>query len=149
MDGGENLNNRFSLGIPENTIIRQIQQMNKIAEESNRLVAKEKMDEVTHRQNVETLLEKIVENTANLNMVVELLNDSNSNQKLMLDLIREALEIGTSSEIAEAETKYKGFMGKVIELSEGIEASEKLLSIGKSIYHTTIAYIKHRIENGE
>ena len=106
----------------------------------------EKRLEVEHRHNVERLLSDIVDNTSSISLMVELLQSSKGIQQEVLAIMQEMLTIGTAESVEEAESRYKKIMRQITDKVEDIETAEKLLTIGKALYHTGIGYLK--INNG-
>ncbi len=81
-----------------------------------------------------TVLKDIEQNTSIISNVVQLIQKDVANSAQNLELIKEALEIATSSSRAEAESKYEKLLGKINTTVTGVQDIQTLSSWAKVIY---------------
>ena len=82
------------------------------------------------------ILESIKENTANLSMLVEMINQSNDKQDDLLEIMTEILAIAKEKEKKEAESKLKMVMNKITNTVDNADAIIKLLNWAMLVYNT-------------
>ena len=82
------------------------------------------------------ILESIKENTANLSMLVEMINQSNDKQDELLEIMTEILAIAKEKEKKEAESKLKMVMNKITNTFDNADAIIKLLNWAMLVYNT-------------
>lgn len=82
------------------------------------------------------ILESIKENTANLSMLVEMINQSNDKQDELLEIMTEILAIAKEKEKKEAESKLKMVMNKITNTVDNADSIIKLLNWAMLVYNT-------------
>lgn len=125
-----------------------IESMNSKIQDHLSQIAEQHFKEENYKNEVLQTLKNIEANTVGLTEIIPLLSSNTSNQEKLLEVLTEALSIGTATTEAEARTKYRTFMDSASQTVEDVETMEKLLGFGKTIYHTAITYLKFKMENG-
>lgn len=80
------------------------------------------------------VLKDIEQNTSIISNIVQLIQKDVANSAQNLELIKEALEIATSSSRAEAESKYEKLLAKINTTVTGVQDIQTLSSWAKIIY---------------
>lgn len=84
------------------------------------------------------ILNEIQENTANLAMIVDLINKNNKNQDEIISILSEVLEIAKAKNKEEADNSYRKIMNKVITFTKDVEAIQKLSVFAGTMYTLVI-----------
>lgn len=102
----------------------------------------EKLEESVHlqKQNHETLL-AIEKNTANLQILVDLIHNSVENQDEIISMMAEILAIAKAKNIEEADSLCKRVMNKVSSTVQDVDTIVKLVSYAKIVYNAVQAWL--------
>lgn len=111
-------------------------------------IEKENQRKEDYKNELLQSVKNIEANTYGLNEIVPLLASNIDNQEKILEVLKEALSIGTSTTEEEAKTMYRKFMNTANQTVEDVETMEKVLGFGKTIYNMAVAYIKFKVDNG-
>lgn len=84
------------------------------------------------------ILKSIEMNTANLAMIVDLINRSNENQDKIIGIFSEVLEIAKATNKEEAESAYRKVMNKIISVAKDADAIQKITSFAGATYTLVI-----------
>ena len=84
------------------------------------------------------LLKSIELNTANLAMIVDLINKNNEKQDEIIAILSEVLEIAKAKNKEEADNLYRKTMNKVITFTKDVEAIQKLSVFAGTMYTLVI-----------
>lgn len=79
-------------------------------------------------------LKKIDKNTAGIPVVIELIHESNENQKIMIDIITEILLIGTAKNNNEATSKLQSAIDKINKVFSNVDTITKLINFAFLVY---------------
>jgi hypothetical protein len=85
------------------------------------------------------ILKSIEYNTANLAVLVDLINKNNEQQDEIIKYIIEILEIAKSKTKVDAESKFMKVMNKIVGLNKNVEAVQKLSAFANTLYTLVIS----------
>lgn len=94
-------------------------------------------EKVYWQQSIE-LLKSIELNTANLAMIVDLINKNNENQDEIIGILSEVLEIAKAKNKEEADNLYRKIMKKATTFTKDVEAIQKLTVFAGTMYTLVI-----------
>jgi hypothetical protein len=127
------LNQKFVVPQPNYSFTsQQFEQNMESIRESIAEVAKKR---ATYKEEVLRSLHAIEENTANLYLLVDLINHSNDQQDELIELITEILAIAKAKNKTEVKNLYEKTIGKIAEIVKDGEALAKLLPFATTVYN--------------
>lgn len=88
------------------------------------------------------ILEAINQNTANLFLLVDLINKSNEKQDIIIELISEILSISKAKNKEEAKSLYSRVMSKITSLVEDGETLYKICGYATTVYSMVSTFFK-------
>ena len=84
------------------------------------------------------VLQSINENTANLYIMVELINQSNDKQDELISLMTEVLSIAKARSKEEADTMFKKIMSKINDTADSVESMIKIVGWATTVYNMVL-----------
>ena len=96
----------------------------------------EKMEEFVHlqKQNNE-ILQDIEKNTANLQILVDLIHNSVENQDQIISIMAEILAMAKANNKDEADSLCKRVMSKISDTVQNVETMTKIITFAKMFYN--------------
>lgn len=127
-----------SLGLSDipsyTTIIKMDDDFEKQKEAMIRSMEEKQRKEEKYKNDVLNALNRIIDNTANLTAVVQLLHENNEKQDEIFEIITDIMSIAKEKTKQDAETVYRRVLNRINSFTGDIETITKLLGYATTAY---------------